>query len=93
MSKVLVTEDGLKQITDSIISMVLKKNADYGDAWQSNGAFTALINVEHKIIRLETLSDGRSALVVDENIDDTLRDLVGYSLLCLLKSEHDNNSE
>lgn len=83
-SVVDVTTEDLARISDGIIKLVMEKNQDYGDAWQRYGIFTPLIRLNDKLLRVKTLSDGREALVADEGIDDTLRDIVGYSLLGLL---------
>jgi len=91
--KVLVTKEALKKIvsdniikiTDKIIDTVARKNADYGDAWQRYGIFTPLIRINDKILRVATLSDGRTALVSDESVYDTLLDIIGYALLAILK--------
>jgi hypothetical protein len=98
--KVPVTEESLTQISkeaveafinkthpdiEEIIKLLLVKNADYGDAWQRFGIFTPLIRQNDKILRVQTLSDGREALVAGEKIVDTLADIVGYGLLALLK--------
>lgn len=102
--KVDVTEASLRQIskeaveafvykthpdTEEIIKLLLAKNADYGDAWQRFGIFTPLIRINDKILRVQTLSDGRQALVADESIVQTLVDTVGYGLLALLKIKQD----
>lgn len=71
--------------SDPIIDLVLKKNADYGDAWQRFDIFTPLVRINDKLLRVEKLSDGREALVPGEKIEDTLVDTVGYALLGLLK--------
>lgn len=68
---------------DEIVDIVLRKNHDYGDAWQRYGAFTALIRINDKLLRLQTLESGETALVPDESIKDTLRDTIGYAMLCL----------
>ena len=73
---------------DSITTLVAAKNADYGDAWQRFDIFTPLVRINDKLLRVINLSDGRPALVADENIKDTLRDTVGYALLALLKIKH-----
>jgi hypothetical protein len=74
----------IEAICDSIIKTVVKKNADYGDAWQRYGMFTGLIRENDKLLRVETLADGRQALVADEKVGDTLVDIVGYGLLLKL---------
>jgi malate/lactate dehydrogenase len=79
--------------TEEIIKVLLAKNSDYGDAWQRFGIFTPLIRINDKILRVQTLSDGRTALVADETIIDTLTDIVGYGLLALLKLRQDVDKE
>jgi hypothetical protein len=74
---------------EEIVKLLLVKNADYGDAWQRFGIFTPLIRQNDKILRVQTLSDGRTALVAGEKIVDTLVDIVGYGLLALLKLKQD----
>lgn len=80
-----VTGESLHSIANQIIDLVLRKNADYKDAWQSQGMFTSLIRLKDKLIRVETLQDGRQALVQDEDIEQTLIDIVGYGLLGILR--------
>lgn len=82
-SPVTVTREALQSVADEIVELLLRKNADYGDAWQRNGAVGVLVRSLDKALRLETIS-GREALVVDESAEDTLRDMAGYALLGLL---------
>lgn len=70
-----------------IADMVEAKNSDYGDAWQEFGVFTSLIRINEKLLRLRTLVSGKKALVVDEGIEDTLRDIIGCAVLDLLYIE------
>ena len=107
MNKVKVTEESLKGIvteaviafitktrpqTNEIVELLLAKNADYGDAWQRFDIFTPLIRLNDKLLRVHTLSDGRTALVADETVADTLVDIVGYGLLALLKLKHSKDT-
>jgi hypothetical protein len=80
----LVTRESLERIAADVIDLVLRKNSDYGDAWQKHGIAGVLVRLSDKALRLETLSDGRTALVTDEQWSDTLRDIAGYALLGLL---------
>jgi hypothetical protein len=106
--KVDVTEASLRQVSieaveafinkthpdiEEIVKVLLAKNADYGDAWQRFGIFTPLIRQNDKILRVQTLSDGRQALVAGEKIVDTLTDIVGYGLLALLKLKQGCSTE
>ena len=75
----------MDSILSEVIELLLKKNHDYGDAWQRFGIFTPLIRINDKILRVETLASGEKALVADEGIKDTLTDIAGYAILALLK--------
>lgn len=83
--KVTVTKEKLMNIAEDIVDVVIKKNHDYGDAWQRYGIFTPLIRINDKILRVKTLSSGEKALIADESILDTLKDIVAYGLLAILK--------
>lgn len=86
----LVTRDNLEQAANSVIDLVLAKNADYGDAWRKFGVAGVMVRINDKGMRLETLSDGRKALVLDEAIMDTVKDICGYTLLAILELESGN---
>lgn len=91
-----VTPDKLIRIASDVIELILVKNQDYGDAWQRQGMAGCLVRLADKLYRVETLSDGREALVVDEKIEDTLRDAIGYSMLGLLylkEHKHDTSPQ
>jgi hypothetical protein len=83
-----VTLAKLDYLAVRVINIVLRKNADYGNAWQRNGAPGWAHELQTKLCRLERLMDGREALIADENIKDTLIDAIGYSMLGLLYLEH-----
>lgn len=80
---VTVTRQELESILDEVIEIILRKNADYGDAWQRHGVAGVLVRLSDKSLRLQNL-EGREALVVDESVTDTLIDIVGYAALGLL---------
>lgn len=79
-----VTRESLEKEASDIVDLLLAKNADYGDAWQKHGLAGVLIRISDKSLRLENLN-GREAVVVDEAVEDTLRDIAGYALLGLLR--------
>lgn len=76
----------LQKIANEIIELVCKKNADYGNSFfytrESFGAKATVIRLWDKITRFEVLT--RDKPQSDETIEDTLKDIVGYSLLELL---------
>lgn len=90
-SGLIVTEHKLKMAAHEVIQLVLRKNKDYGDAWQRCGIAGIMVRELDKALRLEQLEDGREALVVEEKWVDTLRDIAGYALLGLLLEGYKNN--
>lgn len=81
----------LIELADRISTLVEKKNHDYGNSWQRYGIFTPLIRINDKILRVKTLASGETALVADENIKDTLEDIIGYAALALQWLEENND--
>ena len=84
MTVVRVTKEALMMIVEERIDHILKANHDYGDAWQTNGSFTPLMRMKEKLIRVETLSDGRQALIENEKVETNVAEVFDYSLLWLL---------
>lgn len=92
-NKVDVTKQALMDKFEAIADLIIKKNADYGDAWQRYGVFTPLIRINDKLLRIRTLADGRKAMVADEGMKDTITDIVAYGILCLLRLDWEGKQE
>lgn len=62
----------------------IKKNTDYGNSFEESlekhGLIAAIVRMEDKMSRLNTLSK-QEALVSDESLIDTLKDLSNYALM------------
>lgn len=69
----------------------VKKNTDYGNSFEESlekhGLIAAIVRMEDKMSRLNTLSKNE-ALVKDESIIDTLKDLSNYALMSAVWLEH-----
>lgn len=72
------------EITTSMAKTFVKKNHDYSNSFfeslDKRGLVAALIRMEDKMNRLDSLSE-RKAQVTDESLIDTLLDLANYSIL------------
>lgn len=72
------------EITTSMVKTFVKKNHDYGNSFfeslDKRGLVAALIRMEDKMNRLNSLSE-RETQVTDESLIDTLLDLANYSIL------------
>lgn len=75
----MTLEDDLSNICTDVIDIVIKKNADYGDNnLLRDGLLGVAIRLGDKVERIKNLCLNEAE--VDESIDDTLRDIIGYAL-------------
>ena len=75
----------IKDIALEVAELVEKKNRDYGNSFEKTldeyGDTAYFLRIEDKISRLKSLS--KKAAEVDESIEDTLKDIAGYTLLMI----------
>ena len=76
----------IRQIALEIAQLVEKKNHDYDNSFDKTmdkyGDTAYFLRIEDKLNRLINLSK-KQAKVSDENVEDTLKDIIGYTLLML----------
>ena len=76
----------IKDIAIEIVELVEKKNRDYINSFDKTlseyGDTAYFLRIEDKLSRLKSLSK-KDAAVVDESIEDTLKDIIGYTLLMI----------
>ena len=75
-------------IANEVADLVQKKNRDYGSSFDNlidkYGIIGYLIRISDKISRIEALSKKNdNALVKDEKMEDTLKDIIGYTILMI----------
>ena len=85
-------EKTFKEITEQMLETYIKKNRDYGGAFECgmerDGMISALTRMYDKLDRLHSLKD-KDPEIVEESVQDTLLDLANYAIMtriCLLKS-------
>lgn len=86
-------EQAFKEITEQMLQTYIKKNRDYGGAFERgmerDGIISALTRMYDKLDRLHSLKD-KDPEIVEESVQDTLLDLANYAIMtriCLLKSD------
>ena len=76
----------IRQIALEIAQLVEKKNHEYDNSFDKTmdkyGDTAYFLRIEDKLNRLINLSK-KQAKVSDENVEDTLKDIIGYTLLML----------
>ena len=76
----------IKEIAIEVAELVEKKNRDYGNSFDKTleeyGDTAYFLRIEDKLSRLKSLSK-KDVAEVDESIEDTLKDIIGYTLLMI----------
>lgn len=78
-----MNEKSIKQITDEITEILLKKNADYGGASFDLGLNGNMVHLWDKVKRYKTFVENPQKSPNFENINDTLFDIIGYAIIGL----------
>ena len=83
----------IKEIALEVAELVEKKNRDYGNSFDRTlgeyGDTAYFLRIEDKLSRLKSLSK-KEAAVIDESIEDTLKDIIGYTLLMINNKRNKN---
>lgn len=76
----------IKGIAIEVAELVEKKNRDYGNSFDKTleeyGDTAYFLRIEDKLSRLKSLSE-KDAPEINESIEDTLKDIIGYTLLMI----------
>ena len=79
-----LTAQKMHDAHNELQEIFVKKNTDYGNSFEESlekhGLIAAIVRMEDKMSRLNTLSK-QEALVSDESLIDTLKDLSNYALM------------
>jgi hypothetical protein len=85
-------EQDARKIMNEAITLLVEKRTDYGEDALHGGQIGIVIRMSDKMSRLENLlgiSNGtfkqKEAIVGDEKIEDTVKDILNYSLLFLME--------
>lgn len=77
-------EQIFKEITKQMLQTYIKKNRDYGGAFERgmerDGMISALTRMYDKLDRLHSLKD-KDPEIVEESVQDTLLDLANYAIM------------
>lgn len=85
LTKTQVQAREMREMADKMIDTFEKKNEAYGDSFgkqfRKYGPISALVRMNDKFSRLESLILGTENRVEDESLYDTLNDLACYCLM------------
>ena len=73
----------IKKITKKIIYLIRMKGRDYQDSCSKLGDAGFFVRIFDKVNRLKSLTWDKKKSEIDETVDDTIIDIIGYGLLWL----------
>lgn len=77
----------IQTVAQDIADLVARKNKDYNNSFDKSidkrGNDVYFIRIEDKLSRLENLLKSNEKAKINESIEDTLKDIVGYTLLMM----------
>ena len=83
----------LSKVQAEALGLFVKKNNDYGNAFERHGLVGVVMRAGDKLARLEQVSSHKIALVDDESLRDTLIDLHNYAGLAVALLDNENNKQ
>lgn len=89
--------DKLKDLTNEILGIYVKKNTDYGDSFSKSykefGIIAPVVRMSDKMERIKQLSKAEDIKVKDESLHDTLIDMANYALMTAVEMELESEKE
>lgn len=92
MNNLEAFEAEARKLMDEAITLLVNKRRDYGENALKGGIHGIAIRMSDKMGRLENLLGiedssfkSKEAIVGDEKIEDTMKDLLNYSILFLME--------
>lgn len=99
----MITREGLLQIhselSEKAKELMDRKNQDYGansDPFRNFrmfGGLGILVRMSDKLSRLRTFEERGEFSVVDEGLEDTIRDMINYAILYFAYKKEESNNE
>lgn len=84
-----------KQIEADMLSTYVDKSADYGDSFTYTcdkfGLIAAIIRINDKVNRLNSITKNNDIKVKNESLEDTLKDLANYCIMTLIYLKNGKN--
>jgi len=77
-------EEAFTAVQQELLQLFVRKNTDYGDAFEVHGPVGCVIRIGDKLARLQTIDRNRVEIVQDESMQDTLLDLANYCTIALM---------
>ena len=93
----IVHESEIVTIAKEIAELVEKKDKDYNSAFSKTlkeyGNVAYFLRIDDKLNRLKNLMLNNNNAEINESVEDTLKDIIGYTLLMLKEIKGNNKKD
>jgi hypothetical protein len=70
---------------EETLALLMNKNHDYGEAWREMRVSSMTDLILMKLLRVKQIEDNQGRTLISEGIDANYRDMINYSVFCLIK--------
>ena len=75
------------------LELMMAKNHDYGEAWRQMRVESMVDLILMKLLRIKQIEDNGGRTLVSEGVEGGYRDIINYSLFCLVRLTEERESE
>jgi hypothetical protein len=68
------------------LDLQINKNHDYGEAWRDMRVSSMTDIILMKLYRTKQIEDNQGVTIISEGVDANYRDMINYSVFCLIKT-------
>ena len=86
------TIEAAREIVDTALLLMERKNADYGDSWREMRLTSITDQIIVKIRRVRQIEEAGGVSQVSEGIESEYRDILNYAVLGLIKMREDHTA-
>lgn len=84
-----IPADKMLPLYDEVVAetknLLFAKNHDYGEAWRDMRVSSITDIILQKLLRIKKIENNNGKAFVSEGVDANYRDLINYSIFCLIK--------
>ena len=73
------------KVVGDTLDLLLAKNHDYGEAWRDMRVSSMTDLILMKLLRVKQIEDNKGKTLISEGIDANYRDMINYSVFCMIK--------
>ena len=77
-----------EKYVDHTLSLLLKKNHDYGEAWRMMRVSSITDIILMKLLRVKQIEENEGSTIISEGVDANYMDMINYAVFALILSNY-----